>query len=391
MKVIGIVCEYNPFHLGHLYQLKKVKEIYPNSIIITICSSYFTQRGDVSVMNKWDKAKVALSHGSDLFIELPFAYATQSSDIFAKGALQILNHLKIDTLVFGSESDDVNSLINLAKIQLKNNNYDELVKKYLKQGYNYPTALSKSLEKISNIKINQPNDLLALSYIKEIIKNNYKITPITIKRTNDYHQTSINETNIISANLIRKELKNNNSITKYIPYNTNQYIKKISLDLFYPFLKYQIINNSKNLNKILTVDEGIENRIIKNINKCDNYNDLIMEIKTKRYTYNKINRMLLHILTNFTKEEAQNIEINYIRLLGFTLKGQQYLNSIKKDIKIPIITRYKPNISLLLDIELRVSTIYSYITNSNDLITLEYAGKPIILTTTNNDINDINW
>lgn len=391
MKVIGIVCEYNPFHLGHLYQLKKVKEIYPNSIIITICSSYFTQRGDVSVMNKWDKAKVALSHGSDLFIELPFAYATQSSDIFAKGALQILNYLKIDTLVFGSESDDVNSLINLAKIQLKNNNYDELVKKYLKQGYNYPTALSKSLEKISNIKINQPNDLLALSYIKEIIKNNYKITPITIKRTNDYHQTSINETNIISANLIRKELKNNNSITKYIPYNTNQYIKKISLDLFYPFLKYQIINNSKNLNKILTVDEGIENRIIKNINKCDNYNDLIMEIKTKRYTYNKINRMLLHILTNFTKEEAQNIEINYIRLLGFTLKGQQYLNSIKKDIKIPIITRYKPNISLLLDIELRVSTIYSYITNSNDLITLEYAGKPIILTTTNNDINDINW
>lgn len=391
MKVIGIVCEYNPFHLGHLYQLKKVKEIYPNSIIITICSSYFTQRGDVSVMNKWDKAKVALSHGSDLFIELPFAYATQSSDIFAKGALQILNHLKIDTLVFGSESDDVNSLINLAKIQLKNNNYDELVKKYLKQGYNYPTALSKSLEKISNIKINQPNDLLALSYIKEIIKNNYKITPITIKRTNDYHQTSINETNIISANLIRKELKNNNSITKYIPYNTNQYIKKISLDLFYPFLKYQIINNSKNLNKILTVDEGIENRIIKNINKCDNYNDLIMKIKTKRYTYNKINRMLLHILTNFTKEEAQNIEINYIRLLGFTLKGQQYLNSIKKDIKIPIITRYKPNISLLLDIELRVSTIYSYITNSNDLITLEYAGKPIILTTTNNDINDINW
>ena len=377
MNVIGIVCEYNPFHLGHLYQLKKIKEMYPHSIIIVVCSSNFTQRGDVSIINKWDKTKIALDYGVDIFIELPFGYATQSSDIFAKGAIEILNHLKIDTLVFGSESNNIQELINLANIQLNNKEYNNIVKDYLDNGINYPTALSKALSDITNTTINKPNDLLGLSYIKEIIKNNYKITPVTIKRTNDYHSKDINS-NIINASLIRKLLIEKNDITNYIPNNTYKYLKLLSLNDFYPYLKYQIINNSNKLNNYQTVDEGIENRIIKNIYKSSNYNELVMNIKTKRYTYNKINRMLLHILTNFTKEEAQSIKIDYIRLLGFTNAGQKYLNSIKKDINIPIITRYKPNISNLLDLEFRANSIYAFVTNNFELIKLEYNSKPII-------------
>ena len=377
MNVIGIVCEYNPFHLGHLYQLKKVKEMYPNSIIIVVCSSNFTQRGDVSIINKWDKTKIALDYGVDIFIELPFGYATQSSDIFAKGAIEILNHLKIDTLVFGSESNNIQELTNLANIQLNNKEYNNIVKDYLDNGINYPTALSKALSDITNTTINKPNDLLGLSYIKEIIRNNYKITPVTIKRTNDYHSKDINS-NIINASLIRKLLIEKNDITNYIPNNTYKYLKLLSLNDFYPYLKYQIINNSNKLNNYQTVDEGIENRIIKNTYKSSNYNELVMNIKTKRYTYNKINRMLLHILTNFTKEEAQSIKIDYIRLLGFTNAGQKYLNSIKKDINIPIITRYKPNISNLLDLEFRANSIYAFVTNNFELIKLEYNSKPII-------------
>ena len=377
MNVIGIVCEYNPFHLGHLYQLKKIKEMYPNSIIIVVCSSNFTQRGDVSIINKWDKTKIALDYGVDIFIELPFGYATQSSDIFAKGAIEILNHLKIDTLVFGSESNNIQELTNLANIQLNNKEYNNIVKDYLDNGINYPTALSKALSDITNTTINKPNDLLGLSYIKEIIKNDYKITPVTIKRTNDYHSKDINS-NIINASLIRKLLIEKNDITNYIPNNTYKYLKLLSLNDFYPYLKYQIINNSNKLNNYQTVDEGIENRIIKNIYKSSNYNELVMNIKTKRYTYNKINRMLLHILTNFTKEEAQSIKIDYIRLLGFTNAGQKYLNSIKKDINIPIITRYKPNISNLLDLEFRANSIYAFVTNNFELIKLEYNSKPII-------------
>ena len=156
MRVIGVICEYNPFHLGHAYQLKKIKEMYPNSIIIVVCSTNFTQRGDVSVLNKWDKTKIALENGVDIVLELPFGYATQSSDIFAKGALEILNHVQVDTLVFGSETNNISNLIELAKIQLNNNQYNLAVKKHLKNGINYPTALSKALLDIANKTINKP-------------------------------------------------------------------------------------------------------------------------------------------------------------------------------------------------------------------------------------------
>ena len=218
MKVIGIIAEYNPFHNGHLYQINKIKEIYPESIIIGVVSSSFTQRGDISILNKWDKTKIALDNGLDLVIELPFVYATQSSDIFAKGALSILNKLKIDTLVFGTETDNITKLKEIANIQINNKDYDNLVKKYLDTGLNYPTALNKALEDLSNYKVNTPNDLLALSYIKEIIKNNYNIEVMNIKRTTSYHGKEI-KNNITSASNIRKLYLNGKNILKLIPYN----------------------------------------------------------------------------------------------------------------------------------------------------------------------------
>ena len=163
MKIIGIIAEYNPFHLGHLYQINKIKEIYPDSIIIAIISTNFTQRGDISIINKWNKTKICLDNNIDIVLELPYTYATQSADIFANGALKILNSMNIDTLVFGTEKDNINELIKLAKIQIDNKEYDNIVKNYLSKGLNYPTAMSKALENISNIKIDKPNDLLALS------------------------------------------------------------------------------------------------------------------------------------------------------------------------------------------------------------------------------------
>ena len=376
MKTIGIIAEYNPFHLGHLYQIQKVKEMYPESIIIAIISTHFTQRGDISILNKWDKTKICLENNVDLVVELPTLYATQSSDIFASAALKILNQFKIDTLVFGSESDNINSLYQLANTQLNNKKYDELVQTYLNEGINYPTAMSKALNNLTNIKIDKPNDLLGLSYIKEIIKNNYQITPISIKRNNDYHGNTI-ESNIISANLIRKLHHENKDITPHIPNNTKEFLyKNISLNNAFTLLKYKLIIESNNLNKYLTVDEGIENRIIKYINKSSNWQELVMNIKTKRYTYNKINRMLLHILLDIKKENNNN-EI-YLRILGFNTKGRTYLNKIKKEINMPIYIGYKKNVSKTFDIELKSTYIYSLIVNDNTLIEKEYKNKPII-------------
>ena len=121
MHVIGIIAEYNPIHLGHIYQIKKTKEKFPNSIIILITNATFTQRGNVAILNKWDKTKLCLDNQIDIVIELPFAYATQSADIFASASLKILNELKIDTLIFGSESNNLNKLQDIIMILYKFN------------------------------------------------------------------------------------------------------------------------------------------------------------------------------------------------------------------------------------------------------------------------------
>ena len=375
MHKIGIIAEYNPFHNGHLYQIKEIKKRYPDSTLISVVSSSFTQRGDISLLNKWDKTKIALDNGIDLVIELPFVYSTQASDIFAEGAVKILNYLGIDTLVFGTERDTIEDLELLANIQINNKEYQEKVKQYLSTGLNYATSTNKALEDITNVKVDTPNDLLALSYIKQIKLNKYNIKYTNIKRTTSYHGSEIND-NISSASNIRKMSVDNQNIDNLIPFD-KKLLYKVSMNNYLDILKYKVLSEDININKYQTVDEGIEGRIIDNITKSATYEELIQNIKTKRYTYNKISRMLLHILTSFTKEEASNIDIDYIRVLGFTTKGQEYLSKIKKNITIPIITGYKKNISKVLDIEYRVTKIYSLFTSSS-LIKKEYQIKPII-------------
>ena len=375
MKVIGVIAEYNPFHNGHLYQINKIKELYPNSIIIAVVSSSFTQRGDISILNKWDKTSICLNNGIDIVIELPFVFATQSSDIFGTGAVKLLESLNIDTLVFGTETDNIEWLKEVADLQLNNKEYNDKVKYYTSKGLNYPTSANKAVYDLTGYKVDSPNDLLALSYIKQIKKDNKNIDIINIKRTIDYHTTETNN-NITSASNIRKKYINNENIDNLIPY-TNNKIYKTTMNNLYPYLKYKVLSETNNLNIYQTVDEGIENRIIKYISESNTYEELIQNIKTKRYTYNKISRMLLHILTSFTKDEAKNLNIDYIRLLGFTSKGKEYLSKIKKQLNVPLITGYKKNISKILDIELRITKIYSLVT-SNNLIKEEYRNKPII-------------
>ena len=378
-KIIGVIAEYNPFHLGHRYQIEKIKELYPNSIIIAIISTNFTQRGDISLLNKWNKTTICLNEGIDLVIELPTLYATQSADIFAYGAISILNKFKIDTLVFGSETNDIDYFTTLANIQINNPKYPELVKNYLSLGLNYPTAMSKALKELTNTKIDKPNDLLALSYIKEIIKNNYPITPISIKRTNDYHSNSLqNNTNIINASLIREMFLNNQDISPYIPNNTKELLYQyLSLNKAYTILKYNIINNENNLSTYLDIEEGLDKRILKYLDTSHTWIDLVNNLKTKRYTYNKINRTLLHLLLNIKKED--NTKEIYLRVLGFNNKGREYLKKLKKDTNLDIFTSYRKNKSPLLDLEYHSTYIYSLITNDSSLIKREYQSKPIIL------------
>ena len=207
MKAIGIIAEYNPFHNGHLYHLNKIKETYKDYKIILVMNGNFTERGDVSIIDKWKKTEIALKAGIDLVVELPFPFSTQSADYFSYGAITILENLGVEKVVFGSESDNIEDLTLIARTEINNPEFDKLVKIYSKLGNNYPTALSLALQDLTGKKINTPNDLLGISYIKTILKHNYKIEPITIKRNNNYHNQELNEINS-SATAIREALKN---------------------------------------------------------------------------------------------------------------------------------------------------------------------------------------
>lgn len=339
MNVIGIITEYNPFHNGHIYYISKIKELYPNSIIICVTSSSFSQRGELSILNKWEKANIALNNNIDLILELPYFFTVQSSDIFAHASLQILNQFKIDTLVFGSESNDV-----------------KLLKKYA-----YKDKYEDKLP---------PNDILGVSYIKKIIKNKYNINPIGIKRTNDYHDKN-NSSIIVSASNIREKFYSNKDIKRYIPNVTYKYLKNKSINQFkyLDLLKYKTINND--LTNYLDVNDELSNKLKNNILKYNDIDSLIKNIKTKRYNYSKISRMLNHILTSLLKKDTKRIkDIEYIRILGFNKKGIEYLHNIKKEIKYPIIYSYnKKYITSIY--ELNATKIYSILTNDN-IVDKEY-------------------
>lgn len=353
MQKIGIICEYNPFHNGHLYHLNYIKENYPDALIVLVMSGEFTERGDLSILSKWEKTKIALEYGINLVLELPFNFACQSADLFAYGAINILNKLQVDKIVFGSESNNIEKLKELANLQLKDDYFKD-VKNYLKDGDNYPLAMAKAL---NDTNFNNPNDILGLAYVREIIKNNYNIEPITIKRTNDYN-SKILENEIASATSIREALEKKQNIKKYVPDLVYSYLKNDipSLDNYFKYLKFRIINEQKDIMKYQGVDEKILPRIINNIEDATSFNDLILKIKCKNYSYNRIKRMLIYILIGFKKEDNKK-EIEYIRILGFDNKGQQYLKERKKEIDIPIITSYRNNKNDLLNINTKITKL----------------------------------
>lgn len=369
MDVIGIIAEYNPFHNGHIYHIEKIKEMYPNSLIILVLNGYFLERGEISIETVKTKTELALDFGIDIVVQLPFIFGTNSADIFSEASIHLLNELGVKKIIFGSESNDIETLKKLAQTQL-DNEYNDNVKKYLSDGINYPTALNKAL----NLNINTPNDLLGLSYIKSILKNKYDIEPITIKRTNDYHDLKSNN-KIISASNIREKIKNNENIDKYLP--NKESINKIDYNLFFKLLKYKIINDN-NLSDYLTVDEGIDNKLKSIINDCDSLDELIKKVKTKRYTYNRINRMFIHILIGLKRNDKYNtLKNEYIRILGFNKIGQQYIKKQKKKTNIPIVTSLKNIDSIIKDYEIKTYEIYNLISKEN-VLEFERKNKPII-------------
>ncbi|MFV9509907.1 nucleotidyltransferase [Tepidibacillus sp. LV47] len=397
MTILGLIVEYNPFHNGHLFHIQQAKKITESNVTIAVMSGPFVQRGEPAIMDKWTRTKMALENGIDLIIELPVVYATQSADWFAFGAISLLNHLNVTHLVFGSESNLLERLDHLANLLLHEPvQFQTLLKKNLSLGNSYPKALALTLQQYQrgfDDFILQPNDILGLQYLLQIKKLNSKIKALTIRRKNSqYHDQTISDNTFASATAIRTAIRTNDHIEKifsYVPPTTwNLYKNTLrqnrfqSWENYYQTLKILILNQTvEQLKQIHGMVEGLESRLREGIYHASSFHDFVSIVKTKRYTQAKLQRIFLHLLLNLTKDRVQKMNVEkgpqYVRLLGFNQKGREYLNQIKHQLSIPMISNLSKIRSPMLDFDIQASQIYETGFDEPNFRYNDYKQRPI--------------
>ncbi|WP_338995407.1 nucleotidyltransferase family protein [Fusobacterium polymorphum] len=337
--VIGLIVEYNPFHNGHLHHIQEIDRLFEDNIKIAVMSGDFVQRGEPSLINKFEKIKIALSQGIDIVIELPAFYSTQSAEIFAKGSVNLLNKLSCSHIVFGSESNDLDKLKRIATISLTKE-FELSLREFLAEGFSYPTAFSKALfdEKLGS------NDILAMEYLKAIKVINPKTEACSIKREKTGYYDDEKD-NFSSATYIRKilldcnEKKEDklNKIKNLVPEFSYKILEEnfgvfSCLSDFYDLIKYNIIKNYSELKNIQDLEVGLENRLYKYSLENLSFEDFFNEVLTKRITISRLQRILLHSLFNLTENITEKVKnkVPFVKILGFSARGQEYLNYLKK-------------------------------------------------------------
>ncbi len=396
MKAVGLVTEYNPFHNGHLYHLNKAMELTGADISVAVMSGDFVQRGEPAVLDKYTRASMALNSGVNLVVELPVNYAVSSAESFAAGALKVLDYIKADSIAFGSESGDIERLSKLAHVLCDNEDtlYKE-ISKYTANGISYAAARQKVVEKLTDkdtaAMLTSSNNILAVEYLKAVIKNNYAIKPYTVQRQGDsYNDTDI-RSEYASATALRGNLKADN-ISKYIPVkaglilssNTNYiYPDDITEALFTRLLGILFASSYdknvfiENVMRYPDVNKEIAGRLYKSAmdmitrtvpqgaeskdNGAFSFGSLCEHIKTKEVPLSRIKRALVRITLGLDKKHMEKYANEpYIRVLGFDKKGQEYLSYIRKTVEVPLITKIADYKEMLLD-DIHAANIYNMI------------------------------
>ena len=397
MKVVGIVCEYNPFHNGHKKLIEYAKTTLGADYIIGVMSGNFTQRGEPAIIDKYSRAKMALINGIDIIYEIPTLFACSSAKEYATCAVKMLAKTGVvDTIVFGCETSDANQFITYAKklIELEqDDDFNNAIIKYTKEGLSYPVARSKALDTyIDSSFISSPNNILGLEYTMAILSNSYDIKIATIQRDSNYNSLEMEGVSS-SASSIRNAISNNLSFTNTMPTNaydildncisSNAYILPNDLS---GILSYKLLSENS-FTEYLDIDNDLSNKICNSLASFNGFNAFANELKSKNLTLTKIQRGLIHILLGITTddfEKAKSLDyITYLRMLGFSKNGSQLLSLIKENAEVPIITSLASRdssaeaINLLLDLDIYASDIYrSIITNkTGQTLPTEYTKK----------------
>lgn len=347
MKIVGVIVEYNPLHNGHIHHMQEVKRLSGADVILAVLSSTFTMRGDLSLFDKFTKTKHCLWNGIDIIIELPMVLAMHKADIFAKNAVALLQLMGANEIWIGSETNDA-SLYEKCYEALQDK--DSYIAEELKKGKSYK-EITGQLYPLSS------NDLLGYAYYKAIRDNRLPIKLKTIPRIHsNYLDTAPKDSRIASALAIRSDLR---LIRQYTPeFIHSDLPAMLKEEELFPYIKYKILSTpTAELKKIFFVDEGLENSL-KEIAGFTSYPEFIKHLTTKRYTSTRIKRMLAYIFCNIQKEEMNTIfstPVDFVRILGYSSKGREYLSSRKKE--ITIYTNIREGLTPALDMEIRISKL----------------------------------
>ena len=403
--ILGIVSEYNPFHNGHLMHLQKSKELTHTDFTIAVMSGNFVQRGDTSIVDKWTKAEMALKSGVDLVIELPTLYAISSAENFADGAIKILNSLGIvDYVSFGSEIGEITPLDDVASVLYKEpKEFSSLITRQLRSGLSYPKARELAIQmyfgssqKYTDV-LENPNNILGIEYLKSLKRLKSPITPITLKRKySDYNSNDI-KSGVASATAIRTMLQKGKNIHYVVPYETYELLEEKkkygqiipSLSIFSKEIIYTL--RKMTLSEIATlpdVSEGLENKIKAAANTSNNLEELILKIKSKRYTQSRIQRILLYALLNISEKDItmSKKQMPYIRVLGFNKNGKKIISAIaNQNPKLQIIVSVKKfmenntdkHLHTMISKDIFATNVYTLGYEYNSTANLDYTHKVV--------------
>ena len=354
-KVVGIIAEYNPFHNGHSYHIQNTKAQTGADFVVAVMTGNFTQRGNTSVINKWEKTKMALNGNADLVVELPTIYSVSSAENFANGAVKILNELGIvDTISFGMEADDISTLNNIANVLVNEPpEYKTILEHELGKGNSFPKARENALmmylndiKRYANV-VKGSNNILAIEYLKALKKQKSSIVPFGIKREKVYYNSTKIIDEYASATGIRNLLLHNQleEVRKVMPSksysillnNLRQGTYVLDIIAYNDEIIYKLRSMTvKQIANLPDVSEGLEYLIKEVSNKTNNLIELINGIKSKRYTQTRIQRILLYALLGITKKDMEMSKkiTPYIRVLGCSEKGKILLSQINSKAKV---------------------------------------------------------
>ena len=379
MKIAGIISEYNPFHNGHAYHLKEVRKKTNADYIIIVMSGNFMQRGVPAMLNKYQRAKMALMNGADLVLELPCLFACSSAEFFAKGAISIFHQLGvIDFLGFGCENNNLSLLQKVVNLLLEEPEaYRNKLQNHLRNGCSFPAARSMALKSclgndyFDNL-LTSPNNILAIEYLKSLQTLASPIQPIAIKREGAAYSDAKLNNSYSSALAIRSALfntqntgQNLDNLKGHVPDSVlsllqEEYLKTmpVTTDDFSNLLHYKLLlEKEKGYTEYLDISKDLSDKIKKNLHSYTNFDSFCMLLKSKELTYTRICRCMLHILLNIKQNDLAALSSSmesdlasfsttgsnclpapYARILGFRNDSSPLLKELKANSKIPLLS-----------------------------------------------------